>query len=64
MTTVRISERLHAASFRAKDEDTRGLTGWAALEDHVRKSEERTVQDYKEDMDALLVFVRMETNTL
>lgn len=34
-----------------------GLTGWAALEDHVRMSDERTVQDYKEDMDALLVFV-------
>lgn len=37
---------------------TGGLTGWAALEEHVRESEERTVQDYKEDMDTLLVFVR------
>lgn len=33
--------------------------GWAAIEQSVRDFDEQQVQDYKEDIDTLLTFVRL-----
>lgn len=42
--------------------DTRGLTGWAALDDTLRKRDEQTAKDHMSDIDTLLVFVRISAS--
>ena len=39
--------------------DTGGLTGWAALDDTMKKRDEQTAKDHMSDIDTLLVFVRI-----
>lgn len=38
--------------------DTGGLTGWAAMDDTMKKRDEQTAKDHMSDIDTLLVFVR------
>lgn len=40
--------------------ETGGLSAWAGLDKMMRDMDESKIKDYKEDMDALLVFVRAE----
>lgn len=39
--------------------DTGGFTGWAALDDTMKKRDEQTAKDHMSDIDTLLVFVRI-----
>ena len=35
------------------------LHGWAGIEDHLAKHDSSTMRDYADDIDTLLVFVRL-----
>ena len=38
-------------------------SGWAAVAKTIREIDEQKIQDYKEDIDTILVFVRLHTNS-